>query len=48
MTKKYQIILSEELKKLHMKGKSKSERQKLFKEGVKKAKEKYHSHKKKN
>jgi hypothetical protein len=48
MTKKYQTILSEELKKLHMKGKSKTERQNLFKKGVKIAKEKYDSNKKKN
>jgi hypothetical protein len=42
MTKKsYQEILSEELKKLHMKGKTKTERQKLFKKGIIEAKKKY-------
>jgi hypothetical protein len=42
MTKKsYQAILSEELKKLHMKGKTKTERQKLFKHGVSEAKKRY-------
>ena len=42
MTKKYQTILSEELKKKNMKGKTKTERQKLFKEAVQIAKKKYH------
>jgi hypothetical protein len=46
MTKKYQTILSEELKKLNMKGKTKLERQKLFKEGVKIAKKKFDEQKK--
>jgi len=41
MSKTYQEILSEELKKLHMKGKTKSERQKLFAQGVKAAKKRY-------
>jgi hypothetical protein len=42
MTKKsYQEILSEELKKLHMKGKTKTERQKLIKKGITEAKKKY-------
>ena len=40
--KSYQQILSEELKKLHMKGKTKSERQKLFAKGESEAKKKYH------
>ena len=42
MSKTYQEILSEELKKLHMKGKTKSERQKLFAKGVENAKKRYH------
>ena len=44
MSKKtYQEILSEELKKLHMKGKSKTERQKLFKKGIAEAKKRYNN-----
>ena len=48
MPKKYQTILSEELRKKNMKGKTKKEREKLFKEGVRDAQKKYKQEKQKN